>query len=82
MEEKTKVTFKEKFNSFKEKHEKGINVAKKIGVGILAVVTGGAIGYTIGHRNGVGFAELASAATETAQDLIEDVAETVSDVVE
>lgn len=79
MKEKSKVAFKEKINIFKEKHEKGISVAKKIGLGVLVAVVGGAIGYNIAQGNAAMIAESTASATDATTDLIEDAADSVSD---
>ena len=82
MEEK--VTLKERMTNwklnFKEKHPKLGGVLAKIGIGVVAVVGGAAIGYTIGHRDGTALADFAEQAADTATDLVEDVTDVVESV--
>lgn len=79
---KEKVTLKERWNNFNEKHPKFKGVLVKVGLGIIAAAGGGAIGYTIGHRDGTALATLAETATENAGDIVESVSETLQDVAE
>ena len=80
-EKKEKVTLKERWNAFNEKHPKVKGLAVKIGLGIIAAAGGGAIGYTVGRTHADKLAEIAETAVDTAGELVEDVAETVSDAV-
>lgn len=81
-----KVTLKEKikngYTAFNEKHPKLKSVLVKLGLGTVAAVSGGLIGYTIGHRDGTALANLTEETAEAAADIVEDATDLVESISE